>query len=166
MTTGGPVGTADAGSPSAPPSCAHARWAGSVETLAAVWFPVKKPSWREMDIFLSGTLCGGQCQQQEPRRPSPPNTVGRKQPVSSATVQGDAVSGRRGTRAWPHVPGVCVSSWLRQQGTAERKAAGKCGSRPFSLEHLILYCLAAISVKGPGGAQLLRPGRGCIWGPR
>lgn len=36
----------------------------------------------------------------------------------------------------------------------------------FFPEHLVLYGLAAVSAKGPSGAQLLMPARGCLWGPR
>lgn len=45
---------------SLPLSCPYASWVGSVERDPGwVWFPVKKPFWMEMRIFLSGMLCGG-----------------------------------------------------------------------------------------------------------
>lgn len=49
---------------------------------------------------------------------------------------------------------------------AEQNAAGKCSSRPFFPEHLVLCGLAAVSAKGPSGAQPPVPGKGLRLWPR
>lgn len=135
---------------------------GCVGTLA----PEGDPGWGlvsseeaildETHIFLSGTLCGGQRHNGNPAGPSPPS-AGMKTPCSGRAVWG---GGRR--LGWVHwgSPSVLAGQATCLQSRCRAIAAGKCGSRPFFPEHLVLYGLAAVSAEGPSGTQPPMPGRG------
>lgn len=147
--------------------------------MAEAWFQVRKPFWMEMHIFLPGTLCSGQRQRREPRRAQPAEHSGMKTSRLSCLCLG----WRRpsGPLSWvlvclqPAEAGPCPRGGPRAAGApaeracslaAEQNAAGKCSSRPFFPEHLVLCGLAAVSAKGPSGAQPPVPGKGLRLRPR
>lgn len=117
-------------------------------------FPARKPFWMEMHIFLSRTLCSGQRQQREPRRAQPAEPCGMKTSRLSCHRLGWwwPSAGCRGVSAEVgRVHGVAGGTYRAfLQPPAQCSAAGKCSSRPFLPEHLVLCGLAAVSAWGPG----------------
>lgn len=129
----------------------------------------------EMHVFFSGTLCGGPRQQREPSEPSPMCILELKHPVSPAIVWGEQHQGS-GTLGLA----LCTESlhlelakavelpWggPREAGVLLSERQLENAAHVLFPEHLVLYGLAAVSAKGPSGAQLPMPVRGLHLGAK